>query len=145
MIDGIELHLIDRLKRCGNSNVATPGVRAMGKAADEVAGSGTWASTLLATMRSALRREQAFAVPMPKNAVSVAIPLVRATAATLAAGSTPSTGDAAGNEMLQQVAVVRCDLDDQGIGTERKALDHGSSLWRLACATQLSEYEEKYW
>ena len=55
--------------------------------------SGTWASTLLPSSRSAARSgPSAVAVSRPKNSTSVAMPRSSATSATFAAGSMPSTG-----------------------------------------------------
>ena len=55
--------------------------------------SGTWASTLLPTMRSALPyvSTTSSATAVPKNRTRVGMPSATATAATLAAGSIPST------------------------------------------------------
>ena len=48
-----------------------------------------------------------------------------ATLATLAAGSMPSTGTPSGKKVLQQVAVVAGELDDEAVRAEAEALrDH---------------------
>jgi hypothetical protein len=56
--------------------------------------SGTWASTLLPSSRSAgpCSAFSRAAVSRPKNSVTLGMPFSRAAAATFAAGSTPSTG-----------------------------------------------------
>ena len=55
--------------------------------------SGTWASTLLPSSRSAADSPASErAVSRPKNSTSVGMPFCSATFATLAAGSIPSTG-----------------------------------------------------
>ena len=51
--------------------------------------------------------------------------------------------EAACGEMLQEIAVVAGDLHDPAAGAEAEARTT-SSQYRRACATQLSEYDEKY-
>ena len=52
------------------------------------------------------------------------MPLRTATSATFAAGSTPEDGDAFGDEVLEQVAVVAGELDDLVLWAEIESLDH---------------------
>ncbi len=86
--------------------------------------SGTWASTLLPMMRSArLPSATSSAASLrPKKSTRVGMPLSIATLATLAAGSMPSTGTPSGSEVLQQVAVVARELDDQAVRAEAQPL-----------------------
>ena len=66
------------------------------------------------------------------------MPLSRATSATLAAGSMPSTGTPSGNEMLQQIAVIAGELDDEAVRPEPEPLlDHLAVA--PACSTQVVE------
>jgi hypothetical protein len=81
--------------RWGNSNVTVPvGFRMRGTPATNVFRSGTWASTLLPSTRSAIVPAVCIflAVTSSKNATSDSTPTFLAAAATLAAGSTPRHG-----------------------------------------------------
>ena len=62
-------------------------------------------------------------VSAPRKVTSVGMPLASAASATLAAGSTPSDRMPERDSVLKEVAVVACDLDDERIGTEAKAVD----------------------
>ena len=87
--------------------------------------SGTCAITLLAMMTSArlpsaTRRS---ASSMPKNSRRVGTPTASAASAWSGAGSMPSTGTPRSTKLLQQVAVVAGDLDDEAVGPSPCALD----------------------
>ena len=84
--------------------------------------SGTCASTLLPTSRSAvpLRGAQARAALAPKNSTTVGTPARLGDRATLAAGSMPSTGMPRCDEVLEEIAVVARDLDDLRVGPSPK-------------------------
>ena len=57
-----------------------------------------------------------------RTRTSVGTPLLDApTSATLAAGSMPSTGTPARHEVLQQVAVVAGELDDEAVGARGRS------------------------
>ena len=96
MVDRVELIALDiNRSRCGNSIVIMPcGCRSTVEPRDEVVHVGTWARTLLPRTRSARipARGQVARELGPKNRQRVGIPFSTATAATLAAGSIPSTG-----------------------------------------------------
>ena len=90
--------------------------------------SGTCASTLLPTIRSACA---ALGDAAPRRArrrrtrPGSERPCRCATSATLAAGSMPSTGHAERQEMLQQIAVVARQLDHEAVRPEPEPLrDH---------------------
>ncbi len=81
---------------------------------------------------------------VPKNAdLASGCPFSRATSATLAAGSMPSTGISCGDEVLQQVAVVAGDLDDLVRGREAEPRRSRRRRTLRACSSQLCEYDEK--
>ena len=71
------------------------------------------------------------------------MPRSRAASATLAAGSMPSAGMPRVDDVLQQVAVVAGDLDDEAVGAEPEPLDRRRRRSARAWSTQESEYDEK--
>ncbi len=110
---------------CGNSSVTTPsGLSRMAMPATKSLRSGTWARTLLPTIRSAPTPSETscLASRTPKKSTRVGMPFSTAARATLAAGSMPSTGTPSGREMLQEVAVIARQLDGQAVGAEVQAL-----------------------
>ena len=112
-------------RRCGNSIVTTPsGFRIRRSPSTKSWAFGTWASTLLPTIRSAVRpcSSSSRASRSPKKSTTVSIPRSFAAAATLAAGSIPSVRHPSGLEELEQVAVVAGDLDDLARAVEFETL-----------------------
>jgi len=88
------LRSISRI-RCGNSIVMTPaGAKSARSPRTKSLMSGTWASTLLPSTRSAAPNSAAIARPVasPRKSTRVGTPRASAARATLAAGSMPSTG-----------------------------------------------------
>ena len=84
--------------------------------------SGTWASTLLAAVRSALtpRAASRSAVARPKKATSVGTPLCDRRRRDIGRRLDAERRHAGGEEMLQQVAVVGGDLDHRERGPSSK-------------------------
>ena len=112
--------------RCGNSIVTTPvGLSSTRMPPTKSLMSGTCASTLLPTIRSAwplgARR---CASSTPKNSVTVGMPLAIAASATLAAGSMPRTPTPSSSEILQQIAVVAGQLDHEAVLAEPQPAAH---------------------
>ena len=101
--------------RCGNSIVRTPSrLEQDREAADEVVrgrGRGRARCCRAGDRRRGRGATRSRAVSRPKNRTSVGMPRLRAASATLAAGSIAEHRDAALDEVAQQVAVVRRDLD----------------------------------
>ena len=95
--------------------------------------SGTCASTLLPTTRSALppsRGEPLAPVRTPKNSTSVGTPRSSAPRGDVRGRVDPEHGNPFGEEVLQQVAVVGGELDDEAL--VRRARDGRSSSRRSA-------------
>ena len=102
----------------GASRAATPAAKSLM--------SGTCARTLFPRTRSACPRSRARRAPSsaPKNSVIVSTPRATAASATFSAGSIPSTGTRFGEEVLQEIPVVRRELDDEALRPEREPLAH---------------------
>ena len=73
----------------------------------------------------------------------VSTPRATAASATFSAGSIPSTGTPLREEVLQEIPVVRRELDDEASGPS-ESRSHISSTYVRACSTHESEYAEKY-
>src|SRR4029078_6605582 len=129
--------------RGGNSMVMIPaGARRIFIPPTKSFRSGTCASTLLPSMRSACWPASASsrAVSTPKNFTRVGTPFDSATFATLAAGSIPREGipprtehwsgrepearNPALHEILEKVSIVAGDLDDFAFARQCQLVDH---------------------
>src|SRR3954470_7075196 len=88
--------------------------------------SGTWASTLLAGMRSAWPEEATIsrAARAPKKTVSEGTPRASTRLGDVASRLDAEHADAARDEVLEQVAVVARRLDDEVLRAEPEVLDH---------------------
>ena len=116
-----------RLSRWGNSKVATPSAASrIGKPATKSRMSGTWASTLLAAIRSALTPR----VDEPLGGGAAEEGDFGRDAAgdrrrrDIGRRLDPERRHAGGEEMAQQIAVVGGDLDHHRARPEREAVDH---------------------
>ena len=141
VVDRVELVALKEPDEVGNSRVATPsGASSVRIPATKSLRSGTWARTLLPITRSARRssRTNCPASSSPKNSVRVGTCFATAAAATFRAGSILERWDSPLDEVLQQVAVVTRQLDDEALepSPSRSVI---SSVYRLACSTQLFE------
>ena len=97
--------------------------------------SGTWAKTLLATTRSARPWMSATLRPVssPRNITSVGTPLATRRLGDVGGRLDAERPDAAGDGVLQEVAVVARDLDDERVRPEAEPLDRQVDV--VACVT----------
>ena len=115
--------------RCGNSSVMTPsGFSSRTMPATKSLRSGTCASTLLPMMRSARLPSATSSVGQRlrrRNRPASGMPLSTATLRDVGRRLDAEDGHAERQEVLQQVAVVAGQLDDEAVGPESEPLrDH---------------------
>ena len=143
VVDGVELHLLDQAAAGAGTRSVSDALRLEHVAEarpTKSSRSGTWARTLLATIRSAARPAPTRSLgrlPRRRTAPRWACPCALATSAMLAAGSIPEHRDAGGHEVLQQVAVVAGDLDHQAVGPEAEPVDRRLGVAPRQCSSQL--------
>src|SRR4029453_2783473 len=111
--------------RWGNSTVTTPpALSSRAIPATKLLRSGTWASTLLAAIRSAWRPAVASSTAScsSEKGVRVGTPGAPAAPATVGAGLNPQPRPPPGHEVLKQVAVVAGQLHDQAVRAQPEPL-----------------------
>ena len=116
VVDRVVLEASRRWSRCGNSNVAVPSVasRSLTPATKSFM-SGTCARTLLPMTRRARLPSSTSrsAVSRPKNATRVGTPRASASSRDVCGRVDAEDGDAGSDEVLEEIAVVRSELDDK--------------------------------
>ena len=109
--------------------------------------SATWASTLLAWMTSAClpsARQLARPARRPKNSARLGTPIFSAASHSAGDRVDAQHRDALLDVVLQQVAVVAGQLDDQAVAGPGSRRSISSSTFFRECSSRYFENDEKY-